>query len=170
MGEYIQRFSSFWEDLCKALHPQGPPKMMKKDCFTTTLKTSLRLRVDLKKLQSYEDAIDVAKKKEWKLFKMSQLGMVDSLPMEMEIRKPKCIVQRAPIEVLQPVVLPMVPQIVPAIATIVANVDDGLRQEMKQVVGLIKNLSHNLLICVGNGCRGGTKSNQSTNGAQNDRS
>ena len=64
MGEYIHRFSSLWEDLCSALHPQVPPKMMKKDRFMTGLKTSLCLRVGLKKLQSYEDAIDVARRRE----------------------------------------------------------------------------------------------------------
>ena len=94
------------------------------------LKTSSRLR-ELKKPQSYEDEVDVAKRKEWKLFKMSQLGMVDSLHMVVEIRRPKPIVQRDPIEVLQPVVLPMVPQIVPATAATIATLDDGLRQEMK---------------------------------------
>ena len=33
VGEYIQRLSSLWEDFCMALHPEVPPKMMKKDCF-----------------------------------------------------------------------------------------------------------------------------------------
>ena len=89
-----------WEDLCRALHPQVPPEMMKKDRFMIGLKTSLRLRVELKKPQSYEDAIDVAKRKEWKLSRMSQLGMVDSFPMAKEIRRPESIVQRAPVEVL----------------------------------------------------------------------
>ena len=68
------------------------------------LKTSLRLRVQLKKPQSYEDAIDVAKRKEWKFIKMSQLGMVDSFPVAKEIRRPEPIVQRAPVEVLLPIV------------------------------------------------------------------
>ena len=104
MGEYIQRFSSLWEDFCRALHPQVPPKMMKKDQFMTGLKTSLRLRVELKKPQSYEEAIDVAKKKELKLIKMIQLGMVDSFPMAKEIRRLESMVQRAPVEVLQLVV------------------------------------------------------------------
>ena len=71
VGEYIQIFPSLWEDLYRALHPQVPPKMMKKDCFMIGLKTSLCLRVELKKLRSYEDSRDVAKRKEWKLAKMS---------------------------------------------------------------------------------------------------
>ena len=64
------------------------------------LKTSLCLRVELKKPRSYEDVIDVAKKKECKLYKMSQLGMVELFPMATEIRRPESIVQGAPMEVL----------------------------------------------------------------------
>ena len=60
----------------------------------TGLKTSLCLRVELKKLQFYEDAVDVEGKKEWKLCKMSQLGMVDSFPMEKEIKRLESMVQR----------------------------------------------------------------------------
>ena len=81
VGEYIQRFSSWCKEFCRALHPQVPPKMMKKDHFMIGLKTSLRLRMELKKLQFYKDAKDVAKTKEWKLSRMSQLGMVDSFIM-----------------------------------------------------------------------------------------
>ena len=69
IGEYILRFSSLWEDLYRALHPQVLPKTIKKDCFMTRLKTSLYLRVELKKLRSYEDAVDAAKRKEWKYVK-----------------------------------------------------------------------------------------------------
>ena len=60
VGEYIQRSSSLWEELCRALHPQVPSKMMKKDWFMRGLKT----RVELKKPQSYEDEIGVARRKE----------------------------------------------------------------------------------------------------------
>ena len=64
VGEYIQRFSLLWEVLCRALHPQVPSKMMMKDRFMIGLNTSLHLRVELKEPWSYEDAIDVSKKKE----------------------------------------------------------------------------------------------------------
>ena len=92
MEEYILKYSSLLEELCRGLHPQVPPKMMKKDCFMTGLKTSLRLRVELKKPRSYEDAIDMSRRKEWKLCKMSQLGLVESFPMVKEIRRPEPIV------------------------------------------------------------------------------
>ena len=64
VGEYIQRFFSLWEDLCRDLHRQVLPKMMKKDCFMTGLKPSVRLRVELKNPQSYEDVVDGARRKE----------------------------------------------------------------------------------------------------------
>ena len=58
--------------------------------------------------------------------------MVESIPMAKEIRRPESIVQRALVEVLQPVVQPMVsPRVCPSITI---ATDDGLRQEMKQVV------------------------------------
>ena len=95
--------------------------MMKKDHFMIGLKASLCLRVELKKPRSYEDAIEIAKRKEWKLFRMSQLGMVDSLPIVVEMKRPDSIIQRASIEVLRLVV----PPVVPAMAAMVA-VDDGL--------------------------------------------
>ena len=96
VGEYIQRFSSLWEDLCRALHPQVPPKMMKKGCFMKGLKTSLRLRVELKKLKSDDDAVDVAKRKEQKICKMIQLGLVDSFPMAKETRRLDSIIRGLP--------------------------------------------------------------------------
>ena len=100
MAEYIERFSSLWEDLCQALEPQVPPKMMKKDRFMTGLGVSLRLRVELKKPRSYKEAADMAKRKEWKLSMMSKMGMMDSLPLPVEMRRPELVVLRAPMEVL----------------------------------------------------------------------
>ena len=44
--------------------PRRSSPLMKKDPFMTKLKTSLHLRVDLRKPQSYEDVVIVAKRKE----------------------------------------------------------------------------------------------------------
>ena len=109
MAEYIERFSSLWVDLCQALEPQVPPKLMKKDRFMTGLGASLRLRVELKKPRSYEEAADMAKRKEWKLSMMSKMGMTDALSLPVEMRRPEPVVLRAPMEVLQPTI----PQVVP---------------------------------------------------------
>ena len=62
--KHMNTFFSLGEDLCRALHPQVPSTMMKKDRFMTRLNIGLHLRVNLKKLQSYEDVVDVAKRKE----------------------------------------------------------------------------------------------------------
>ena len=149
IGDCIDRFSSLWEKLSGALQPQVPPEMMKKDQFMIGLRADLRLRVELKKPRSYEEVVDVAKRKEWKLTMMSNMGMTDSLQLAMETRRPKPIVQRVPVEVLQPVVQPIVSPVVPP--TVVVATDDGLRQDMKQVVDLMRNLNLNLLNGVGNG-------------------
>ena len=95
--------------------------------------------------------------------------MLDSFPMAKEIRRPDPIVQRAPIEVLQPVIQPIVS--LGVLPTDTVPKDDDLRQNMKQVVYLMKNISLNLLNGVGNGRQGGRQSNQPTNGGgQNGRS
>ena len=51
---------------------------MKKDRFLACLQDGLCWRVELKKPTSFEDALEVAKKKEGKLKRMNQLG-VDTL-------------------------------------------------------------------------------------------
>ena len=61
IDDYIKKFSSLWDDMCKALRPQvPPPDMMKKDRFLAGLKNTLRWRVELKKPRSYEEAIEIA--------------------------------------------------------------------------------------------------------------
>ena len=78
--------------------------MMKKDQFMIGLRADLHLRVKLKKPRSYEEAVDAAKRKEWKLTMMRNMGMRDSLPLVVEIRRSEPIVYRALVEVLQPMV------------------------------------------------------------------
>ena len=64
------------------------------------LRADLRLRVELKKPRSYEEAVDVSKRKEWKLTMMSHMDVTDSLPLAMETRRPQPIVQTVSVEVL----------------------------------------------------------------------
>ena len=52
--------------------------MIKKDTFLAGLQDGLRWREELKKPMGFEDALEVAKNKEWKLKRMNQLG-VDTL-------------------------------------------------------------------------------------------
>lgn len=66
-----RKFSVLWEKLCRALQPAAaPPDMMKKDRFMAGLCDTLRWRVELKKPKTYEDTLEVAKNKEWKLKRM----------------------------------------------------------------------------------------------------
>ena len=51
------------------------PDMMKKDRFLAGLRESLHWRVELKKPRTFEDVVEVAKNKEWKLRRLTQLGM-----------------------------------------------------------------------------------------------
>ncbi|MCO5561273.1 hypothetical protein L7F22_014894 [Adiantum nelumboides] len=80
IDDYIKKFSLLWESLCEALQPQGaPPDMMKKDRFLAGLKENVRWRVELKKPRTYENTLEVARNKEWKIKRLTQLG-VSSLP------------------------------------------------------------------------------------------
>ena len=72
---YVKKFSVMWEQLCTALDPEQPPAMMKKDRFVAGLKPTLRWKVELKKPRTYDEAEDMAKNKEWKAQRMTQLGM-----------------------------------------------------------------------------------------------
>ena len=99
----------------------------------------------MKKPKTYEDTLEVAKNKEWKIKRMSQLG-VEALPKGPETQQIRFIDTRVPEEVHHHVhaVAPIVPPIVPLVPTAPVQ-DDGLRQEVRQVVDLMKNLSLNLL-------------------------
>ena len=84
--DYGRKFSVLWEKLCRALQlAVAPPDMMKKDRFIAGLSDTLRWRVELKKPKTYEETLEVAKNKEWKLKRMSQLG-VETLPRGVEIK------------------------------------------------------------------------------------
>ena len=61
---------------------------------------------------------------------MSKMGVMDSFPLPMEMKKPELVVQRMPVEVLQPAVLQMVPPVVQLVVLVMAErvaADDGLR-------------------------------------------
>ena len=145
---YIKKFSMLWESLCKALQPQvAPPDMMKKDRFLAGLQDGLRWRVELKKPRSFEDALEVAKNKEWKLKRMNQLG-VDTLQRRVEVRPGNPMQGYVPKEIQHAIVVSVPPPVMPAVVA-AAIPDDGLRKDMREVVDLMKNLSLNLLSNVG---------------------
>ena len=59
--------------------------MIKKDRFMAGLTDTLCWRVELKKPRTYEDTLEVAKNKEWKIKRMSQLG-VETVPKGPEVK------------------------------------------------------------------------------------
>ena len=62
MEEYIKKFFSLWEILCRALRPEvPPPDMMKKDRFLAGLRDGVGWRVELKKPRTFEDSLEVAR-------------------------------------------------------------------------------------------------------------
>ncbi|MCO5600707.1 hypothetical protein L7F22_054822 [Adiantum nelumboides] len=166
IDDYIKKFSLLWESLCQALQPQGaPPDMMKKDKFLAGLKENLRWRVVLKKPRTYEDTLEVARNKEWKIKRLTQLG-VSSLPGVPEMKQANFVQSRGQEEVHHTHVLPVVAPVVPPIVTPIQ--EDGLRQDMRQVVDLMKNFSLNLLSNARNPHGQGRQFNQTNNnGGQN---
>ncbi|MCO5581581.1 hypothetical protein L7F22_035469 [Adiantum nelumboides] len=71
---YAWRFSQLWNRWCIALRGQVPPFMLKKHHFVVGLRGCLKLKVECKRPQNYEDALRIAKDKEWKL-KHQQAGV-----------------------------------------------------------------------------------------------
>ena len=114
--------------------------------------------MELKKPRSYEHALEVAKNKEWKLKRMSQLG-VESFPRRPEIQHVDALQGRTLQEVHHVPVAAITPQVVPPVVTTIVQ-DDGLRQDMRQMVDLMKDLSLNMLGNAGNNRGRGRFANQ----------
>ncbi|MCO5584217.1 hypothetical protein L7F22_038141 [Adiantum nelumboides] len=139
--------------------------MMKKDRFLAGLKENLHWKVELKKPRTYEDTLEVARNKEWKIKRLTQLG-VSSLLGVPEMKQANFVQSRGQEEVHHTHVIPILAPVVPPIVTPIQ--DDGLRQDMRQVVDLMKNLSLNLLSNTENHHDQGRKFNQTNNnGEQN---
>lgn len=60
---FLKQFKELWGRWCKALANEVPPSMLKKNRFIDSLKRELRLKVELKKPQTFEDAVKIAKEK-----------------------------------------------------------------------------------------------------------
>ena len=71
MEAFEKRFIEIWDKLCRALGVDQRLAIMKKDNFIAGLKPSLRWKVELKKPLTYDEAVDVAKRKEWKVQKLA---------------------------------------------------------------------------------------------------
>ncbi|MCO5611980.1 hypothetical protein L7F22_066240 [Adiantum nelumboides] len=92
---YAWRFSQLWNRWCIALRGQVPPFMLKKHHFVADLRGVLKLKVECKRPQNYEDALRIAKDKEWKL-KHQQAGVFGNTSMPYGLGSCYGNVNRAP--------------------------------------------------------------------------
>ena len=67
VDQYLIVFGRLWSLWCEALTLEVPPEMIKRDQFVVDLEPNLRLKVELKNLDSFKEAIRVAQEKEWKV-------------------------------------------------------------------------------------------------------
>ena len=75
--------------------------------------------MELKKLRTYEDALEVAQNKEWKLKRLNQLRIID-VPRGSQMKQVETIQGKATREASQAVVVPVAIQVMPiVVATIV---------------------------------------------------
>ena len=102
--------------------------MMKKDRFLAGLQDGLHWRVELKKPKSFEDALEVAKNKEWNLKRINQLG-VDTLQRRVEVRSVNPIQGHVPKDVQYATVVSVPPPVMLAVVA-AAILDDGLQKDM----------------------------------------
>ena len=75
VDDYVHMLTCLWDHWCISLRNEVPPLFLKKDLFMAGLLPSLQLKVESKKLKSFDDAVQIAKDKEWKLQRLRELGM-----------------------------------------------------------------------------------------------
>ena len=91
---FLKQFNELWERWCVALDEEAPPTMLKKEKFLSSLKSSLRWKVELKQPHSFEEAVEMAKNKEWKIKRLIQLGIKEKSEVEVKIvSQPKVLVR-----------------------------------------------------------------------------
>ena len=86
--------------------------------------------MELKKPGTFEDSLEVARNKQWKLKRMSQLG-VETLPRGQEVKQVRFVESRVSKQIHHHVhaMAPVAPPIVPVVPAAPVQ-DDGLRQDM----------------------------------------
>lgn len=77
VASYVTMYGELWTRWCSALETQFSPMFVKKKQFIASLKQNLSIKVDLKQPSTYEEAIQIAKDKEWKMQKQVEYGMLD---------------------------------------------------------------------------------------------
>ncbi|MCO5555554.1 hypothetical protein L7F22_009099 [Adiantum nelumboides] len=102
--------------------------MLKKDRFLASLRSGLRLKVELKQPRTFEEAVEFAKNKEWKAQRLSQLGFKIEPNIEVKVVEQPRILTKEPGHDQQ-----------------IAHDVDTFGKEMQEVVGLMQNLSVHMM-------------------------
>ena len=100
------------------------PDIIKKDMFFIVLRESLHWILELKKPLTYEDAMEVAKNKEWKQRRLTQSGMDPSYKRS-EVKD----MAHTHMHDHHAHMVPVAPQVMRAVVT-TSVPDNGLKQEM----------------------------------------
>ncbi|KAI5066806.1 hypothetical protein GOP47_0017334 [Adiantum capillus-veneris] len=72
---YVQGFADLWTRWCVALKDENPPCSLKKSSFVDGLSPWLQFEVELKTPESFEDAVCIAKHKEWRFKRLEEHGI-----------------------------------------------------------------------------------------------
>ena len=144
---FEKRFLVLWNKWCAALGAEHPPAMIKKDTFIESLKSTIRWKVELKKPLNYDEAVLVAKNKEWKAQRLTQLGMGPS-EVRTEVRR----VETTPVAV--PGIIPVAETRTTQPTVPVTGENGEIKKDLKTVVELMKNLSLSMMANSGGRGRG----------------
>ena len=72
VDDYVMHFNRLWDKWGRALGNEVPPVMLKKDRFMANLKESLKFKVELKRPATFDEAVAVAREKEWKAQRLNE--------------------------------------------------------------------------------------------------
>ena len=135
---FLKQFNELWERWCVALDEEAPSTMLKKDRFLSSLKSSLRWKVELKQPHSFEEAVEMAKNKEWKIKRLIQLGIKEKSEVEVKIvNQPKVLVRET------------IPGQEEHASHAACNTHVGgteaIQKDTHEMIGMMKNLSLNMM-------------------------
>ncbi|MCO5611170.1 hypothetical protein L7F22_065420 [Adiantum nelumboides] len=74
VDDFVMQFTRLWDKWARALGNETPPAMLKKDHFGANFKEILKFKVKLKRPVTFEEAVTIARKKEWKAQRLNEYG------------------------------------------------------------------------------------------------
>ena len=75
VDDFLHVFIGLWDHWCFSLSSEAPPNFAKKGLFMNGLLPALKIKVEGKNPKTFEDALRIARDKEWKRKKMAELGV-----------------------------------------------------------------------------------------------